>query len=75
MSTSPTIPTLEHESVAPPFVVALNAPRIVSQAPCENCGSFNVLSTLVTSLAVYWRCQNCRELSVTKQSVPPDHIA
>ena len=61
-----TIPTLEHESAAPQLVDEVNAPRMVSFAPCENCGSPKVFSTLVTSMAIYWRCQKCAEISVTK---------
>ena len=59
-----TTPTLEHESAAPRLVDEVNAPRMVSFARCENCGSPNVFSTLVTSMAIYWRCQRCGELSV-----------
>jgi len=69
-----TIPTLEHESAAPRLVDEVNAPRMVSLAPCENCGSLNVLSTLETSLVIYWRCQDCGEISATKQDVSPDRI-
>jgi hypothetical protein len=61
-----TTPTLEHERAAPRLVDEVNAPSMVSLAPCENCGSPNVLSTLVTSMAIYWRCQRCGELSVTE---------
>jgi hypothetical protein len=61
-----TTPTLEHERAAPRFVDKVSAPRVVSLAPCENCGSPNVFSTLVTPLAIYWRCQRCGEISVTK---------
>lgn len=64
-----TTPTLEHESAAPQLVHEVNAPRMVSFARCENCGSPNVLSTLVTSMAIYWRCQRCDEISVTKRDL------
>jgi hypothetical protein len=69
-----TIPTLEHKSAAPRLVDEVNTPRMVSLAPCENCGSLNVLSTLETSLVIYWRCQDCGEISATKQGVSPDRI-
>ena len=69
-----TIPTLEHESAAPRLVDEVNTPRMVSLAPCENCGSLNVLSTLETSLVIYWRCQDCGEISATEQGVTPEHI-
>ena len=62
-----TTPTLEHERSAPRLVGEVNAPRMVSLARCENCGSPNVLSTLVTSMAIYWRCQKCDEISVTNK--------
>ena len=62
-----TIPTLEHETAAPRLVDEVSAPRIVSFVRCENCGSPNVLSTLVTSMAIYWRCQQCDEISVTNK--------
>ena len=58
-------PTLERESAAPRPVDEVSAPRVVSLAPCENCGSPNVFSTLVTGVAIYWRCQRCGEISVT----------
>jgi len=58
-------PTLEHQRSAPRLVAEVNAPSIVSRARCENCGSPNVLSRLVTSTAIYWRCQKCDEISVT----------
>ena len=61
-------PTLEDERGAPRLVDEVNAPRMVSRASCENCGSANVFSTLVTSTAVYWRCQRCGELSVTEKA-------
>jgi hypothetical protein len=61
-----TIPTLEYESAAPRLLHEVSAPRMVSLARCENCGSPNVLSTLVTSMAIYWRCQKCDEISVTQ---------
>jgi hypothetical protein len=64
-----TIPTLEHEIAAPQLVEEVNAPRMVSLARCENCGSPNVLSTLVTSFAIYWRCQECDEVSLTKKDL------
>ena len=64
-----TTPTLEHESAAPQFVDEVNAPRLVSLAPCENCGSPNVFSTLVTSMHIYWRCRKCDEISVTKKDL------
>ena len=62
-----TIPTLAHETAAPRLVDEVNAPRMVSLARCENCGSPNVFSTLVTSCAIYWRCQKCDEISVTNK--------
>jgi hypothetical protein len=58
-----TIPTLEHETATPRLVDEVKAPRMVSIAPCENCGSSNVFSTLLTSTTVYWRCQRCGEIS------------
>jgi hypothetical protein len=64
-----TIPTLEHETFAPRLVDEVNAPRMVSFARCENCGSPNVFSTLVTGMAIYWRCQKCDEVSVTKRDL------
>jgi hypothetical protein len=64
-----TTPTLEHESAAPRLVDEVNAPRMVSFARCENCGSPNVFSTLVTGMAIYWRCQKCDEVSVTKRDL------
>jgi len=64
-----TFPTLEHESAAPRLVDEVNTPRMVSFARCENCGSPNVFSTLVTSIAIYWRCQKCDEISVTKKNL------
>jgi hypothetical protein len=67
-----TIPTLEQDSAAPRLVDdAVNAPRFVSHTPCDNCGSLNVLSTLVASRTVYWRCQDCGELSATAESILP----
>ena len=69
-----TIPTLEHESAAPRLVDEVITPRMVSLAPCENCGSLNVLSTLETSRVIYWQCQDCGEISATKQDVSPDRI-
>ena len=69
-----TIPTPEHESVAPQLGDEVNVPRMVSPDPCENCGSLSVLSTLVTSLVIYWRCQDCGEISSTKQGVTPGRI-
>ena len=62
-----TTPTLEHERSAPRLVDEVSAPCMVSLARCENCGSSNVLSTLVTSVAIYWRCQKCDEISVTNK--------
>ena len=62
-----TIPTLERETVAPRLVDEVSAPRMVSRVRCENCGSPNVLSTLVTSMTIYWRCQQCGELSMTEK--------
>lgn len=64
-----TTPTIEHESATPRLVHEVSAPRMVSLARCENCGSRNLLSTLVTSTAIYWRCQKCDEISVTKRIV------
>ncbi|HEU5256762.1 MAG TPA: hypothetical protein VFU28_12275 [Vicinamibacterales bacterium] len=64
-----TIPTLEHETAAPRLVDEVHAPRMVSLAPCENCGSPDVFATLVTSVAIYWRCQKCNEVSVTKKDL------
>jgi hypothetical protein len=64
-----TTPTLEHESAAPRLVHEVSAPRMVSFARCENCGSPNVFSTLVTGMAIYWRCQKCDEISVTKRDL------
>jgi hypothetical protein len=61
-----TTPTLVHERAAPRVVDEVKAPRMVSLAPCENCGSPNVFSTLVTSMAIYWRCQRCGEIATTK---------
>ena len=70
-----TIPTLEHETAAPRLVDEVKAPRMVSPAPCENCQSSNVFSTLVTSLAIYWRCQRCGEISATKKDLLwPNHL-
>ena len=69
-----TIPTLEHESAAPRLVDEVNTPLMVSPAPFENCGSLNVWSTLVTSLVIDWRCQDCGEISSTKQGVTPERI-
>jgi hypothetical protein len=66
-----TIPTLEQGSTALRLVDEVNAPRMVSHTPCENCGSLNVLSTLVASRAVYWRCQDCGELSASIESLLP----
>src|SRR5690242_18891357 len=45
--TMSTTPTLEHERAAPRLLDAVDALPMVSLAPCENCGSSNVLSTLV----------------------------
>jgi len=64
-----TIPTLAHETAAPRLVDEVNAPCMVSPARCENCGSANVFSTLVTSFAIYWRCQKCDEVSVAKEAL------
>ena len=64
-----TAPTLEHESAAPRLVDEVTAPRMVSFAGCENCGSSNVFSTLVTTIAIYWQCQTCAEVSVTKRDL------
>ena len=64
-----TIPTLAHETAAPRLVNEVTAPHMVSLAPCENCGSPNVFSTLVTSFAIYWRCQKCDEVSLTKKDL------
>jgi hypothetical protein len=64
-----TTPTLERDSAAPRLVDERNAPRMVSLARCENCGSPNVLSTLVTSMTIYWRCQRCGELSMTERDL------
>jgi hypothetical protein len=64
-----TIPTLEHETAAPRLVDEVIAPCMVSRARCENCGSPNVFSTLVTSFAIYWRCQKCDEVSMTKMDL------
>jgi len=64
-----TIPTLEYETAAPRLIDAVNAPRMVSLALCENCGSPNVYSTLVTGMAIYWRCQRCGEISETKKDL------
>ena len=64
-----TTPTLEHERSAPRSVGEVTAPRMVSLARCENCGSPNVLSTLVTSMTIYWRCQRCGELSMTERDL------
>jgi ribosomal protein L32 len=60
-----TTPTLVHDRAAPRVVDEVKAPRMVSLARCENCGSPSVFSTLVTSMAIYWRCQRCGELSMT----------
>jgi hypothetical protein len=62
-------PTLEHRSAAPRLIDEVNAPHMVSRAGCENCGSPNVFSTLVTSIAIYWPCQKCGEISVTKKDL------
>jgi hypothetical protein len=64
-----TTPTLERESAAPRLVDEVNAPRMVSPAPCEHCGSPNVFSTLVTGMDIYWRCQKCDEISVTNKDL------
>lgn len=64
-----TTPPLVHGRAAPCVVDEVKAPRMVSLAPCENCGSPNVFSTLVTSIAIYWRCQNCGEISTTKKGL------
>ena len=63
-----TIPTLEHQTATPRLVGEVNPPRMVSRAACENCRSPNVFSTLVTSTAIYWRCERCGEISATKRS-------
>lgn len=60
-----TTPTLERERATPRLVDEVKAPRMVSLNRCENCGSPKVLSTLVTSMAIYWRCEKCDEISVT----------
>jgi ribosomal protein L37AE/L43A len=43
----------------------LNALGVRADAPCEDCGSSEVFSTLVTRMVVYWQCQRCGEISLT----------
>jgi hypothetical protein len=37
--------------------------------PCENCGSLNVLPSLITEVVQYWRCFKCQRVWATP--LPP----